>query len=78
MLFSKETHHITAKQAQIKLVKHLLDCCWSLYQLRNYNGFGALMSGLNSVSLTRLKYLWEGLSKADAKVKRKRRVEEIV
>jgi hypothetical protein len=26
------------------------------------------MSGLNSVSLTRLKYIWEGLSKADVKV----------
>ena len=53
---------------QCKLVKHLLDCTWNLYQRRSYNSMGALMAGLTSISLSRLKYLWEALSKSDSRV----------
>jgi hypothetical protein len=55
------------KAQQIKLVKHLLDCAWDLYQARNYNSMGAIVSGLSSISLSRLKYIWEGLGKSDLK-----------
>ena len=52
---------------QIKLVRHLLEISWHLYTMRSYNSMGALVAGLASISLTRLPYLWENLSKNELK-----------
>lgn len=56
-----------SKQQQVKVVKQLLDLAWQLYQMRSYNSMGAIVSALQNVSITRLHYIWEGLSKADQK-----------
>lgn len=63
----------SAKALQLRMAKHLLECAWALYQLRNYNGMGAIVSGLSSISVSRLKYLWEGFTKSESKVRERKR-----